>query len=159
MTGCERGNRLLSNDLQQERQIADGTRDGARVIEAGGERIDAFQWNEPERWLSTQWPGKGTPHGAVLLVKGAGFTDEIPRNGDFGLFRLLSAGGIKPVGGGGDGVLLASWNLTRSGEPPVTIQFKPAKGAHPFARDFFTRMKCPPEVTTAPSPAAGARAP
>jgi type VI secretion system protein ImpL len=103
--------------------------------------------NEPERWLSTQWPGKGTPHGAVLQVKGAGFTDEIPRNGDFGLFRLLNAGGIKSVGGGGESVLSASWSLTRSGEPPVTIQFKPAKGVHPFARDFFTRLKCPPDVT------------
>ena len=55
--------------------------------------------NEPERWLSTQWPGKGTPHGASLIVKGsAGLTDETPRNGDFGLFRLLAIGGIKPLG-------------------------------------------------------------
>jgi type VI secretion system protein ImpL len=116
--------------------------------------------NEPERWLSSLWPGKGTPHGAVLLVKGAGFTDEIPRNGDFGLFRLLAAGGIKSAGAGsGDGVLVATWTLTRQGEPPVTIQFKPAKSAHPFARDFFRRMKCPAEVMAGSAPAPPGRGP
>jgi type VI secretion system protein ImpL len=108
--------------------------------------------NEPERWLASQWPGKGTPHGAVLQVKGAGFTDEIPRNGDFGLFRLLAAGGIKAAGGAGEGVLVASWSLTRQGEPPVTIQFKPAKSAHPFNRDFFRRVKCPAEVMQGSAP-------
>jgi type VI secretion system protein ImpL len=101
--------------------------------------------NEPERWLSTQWPGKGTPHGASLIVKGSGgLTDETPRNGDFGLFRLLATGNIKPLGT--EGILTATWPVNRPGEPPVTIQFKPAKSVHPFARDFFHRLKCPQEV-------------
>jgi type VI secretion system protein ImpL len=115
--------------------------------------------NEPERWLATQWPGKGTTHGAALKVKGAGFADEIPRNGDFGLFRLLAAGGIKPAGAGTDGLLVGNWNLTRSGEPPVTIQFRPSKGNHPFGRDFFRRMKCPADVTLANTGVANGRTP
>ncbi|HEY8945855.1 MAG TPA: type VI secretion system membrane subunit TssM, partial [Polyangiaceae bacterium] len=91
--------------------------------------------NEPERWIPTQWPGKGDPRGAVLKVKGAGFTDEIPRMGDFGLFRLLAAGGTKPSGQLADGVpvLAARWILTRGGEPPVNVDIKPSKSVHPFA--------------------------
>jgi type VI secretion system protein ImpL len=117
--------------------------------------------NEPERWLPAQWPGKGTPKGAVLQVKGSSFTDEIPRDGDFGLFRLLAAGGIKPVPGGGEGgpLLTASWNLTRAGQPPVRIEFKPAKEAHPFARDFFRRLRCPAEIMQGAAPQPGSPRP
>jgi type VI secretion system protein ImpL len=106
--------------------------------------------NEPERWVPLEWPGKDAPHGATLQVRGAGFTDEIPRNGDFGLFRLFEAGGLKPAGGSGPLVLTGAWSLTRSGEAPVTIDIRPAKSAHPFSRGFFHRMnKCPPAVTSA----------
>lgn len=112
--------------------------------------------NEPERWMATQWPGKGTPRGGTLRVKGAGFTDEIPRAGDFGLFRLLAAGSIKPSGALAEGVpvFVATWSLTRPGEPPVTIELRPAKSSHPLSRDFFRRLKCPPAVTDATAAAA-----
>lgn len=116
--------------------------------------------NEPERWVPALWPGKGDPRGAVLKVKGAGFTDEIPRMGDFGLFRLLAAGGIKPSGAIADGVpvLSARWTLTRGNEPPVHIDFKPSKTVHPFSPTFFRRLNCPPEVTAGGgAPLAGAR--
>ncbi len=105
--------------------------------------------NEPERWLPITWPGKESPRGAVLRVKGAGFADEIPRMGDFGLFRLFGAGGLKPSGALADGVpeLMASWVLTRANEPPVNVTVKPAKGTHPFAPRFFRRLNCPPVVT------------
>jgi type VI secretion system protein ImpL len=104
--------------------------------------------NEPERWVVTQWPGKGDPHGATLKVKGSGFTDEIPRMGDFGLFRLLAAGGVKASGSLADGVavLSARWVLTRGNEPPVNVDLKPAKSVHPFSPNFFRRLNCPPEV-------------
>lgn len=114
--------------------------------------------NEPERWAPTQWPGKGDPHGGTLQIRGAGFTDEIPRLGDFGLFRLLLAGGIKPSGQVADGIatLSASWPMTRAGEAPVNIDFKPAKTVHPFGRDFFRRLRCPPETTVGGGAAPGA---
>jgi len=109
--------------------------------------------NEPERWVTVKWPGEGDPRGATLKVTGAGFTDEIPRMGDFGLFRLLAAGGLKPSGSLADGVpvLAASWVLTRRNEPPVKIEIKPSKSVHPFSPRFFRRLNCPPEVTVGAS--------
>jgi type VI secretion system protein ImpL len=106
--------------------------------------------NEPERWIPVSWPGTGTPRGAVLQVRGAGFTDEIPRLGDFGLFRLFEAGGLKPGTALAEGtaVLSAAWTLSRSGESPVTIDVRPAKSVHPFGRGFFRRLRCPASVTT-----------
>ena len=82
-------------------------------------------------------------------MKGAGFTDEIPRMGDFGLFRLFSAGGLDTTGNKAGDVeeLVASWNLNRSNEPPVKITVKPSKSVHPFVPNFFSRLNCPPEVT------------
>ncbi|MBN1610127.1 MAG: type VI secretion system membrane subunit TssM [Polyangiaceae bacterium] len=112
--------------------------------------------NEPERWITTTWPGKGDPRGGTLQVKGAGFQDEIPRMGDFGLFRLLADGGVAPTGtmAGGVPVLLAKWALSRGNEPPVSIDFKPAKTVHPFAANFFRRFNCPSEVTVGAAAAA-----
>jgi len=107
--------------------------------------------NEPERWIPVVWPGTGSPHGAVLQVRGAGFTDEIPRAGDFGLFRLFEAGGLKPGAAlaEGAGVLSAAWTLSRSGESPVTIDVRPGKSVHPFVKGLFRRLRCPASVTTA----------
>jgi len=105
--------------------------------------------NEAEHWQLTQWPGAGATKGAVLEVKASGFTDEIPRDGDFGLFRLLLAGGIKPAGTAQQStpIFVSTWTLNRPGSPPVTIELKPSKATQPFARGFFARMKCPMQVT------------
>jgi type VI secretion system protein ImpL len=110
--------------------------------------------NEPERWVPLEWPGKGAPRGATLQVRGAGFTEEIPRLGDFGLLRLFEAGAVKATGSLSEGkpVLRGSWNLTRSGEPPVVIDFRPNKTVQPFAPGFYRRLKCPPNVTSAVAP-------
>ena len=104
--------------------------------------------NEAEHWQLTQWPNTGQTKGAGLEVKAAGFTDEIPREGDFGLFRLLLAGGVKPVGTGREPIPLyvATWTLNRAGAPPVTIELKPSKATQPFARNFFKRMRCPSQM-------------
>jgi type VI secretion system protein ImpL len=110
--------------------------------------------NEPERWVPVTWPGTGSPRGATLQVRGAGFTDEIPRLGDFGLFRLLEAGGLKPSGALADGlgVLSGAWALSRNGEPPVTIDLRPAKSVHPFAKGMFRRLRCPQAIAAAAAP-------
>lgn len=102
--------------------------------------------NEPERWQPARWPGTGDEKGATLKVKGAGFTEEIPRGGEFGFFRLLTAGGLKEVGPSKPGVWKATWELSRAGEPPVTIELKPTKSAQPFAADFFGKMRCPAAI-------------
>lgn len=109
--------------------------------------------NEPERWAPLTWPGAGAPRGAVLSVRGAGFTDEIPRLGDFGLFRLLEAGGTKPGAViEGAAILTGSWTLSRSGEAPVTIDLRPSKSVHPFAKGLFRRLRCPAAVSQAGAP-------
>jgi len=107
--------------------------------------------NEPERWIQVEWPGKGQPHGATLQVRGAQFQDEIPRLGDFGLFRLLEAGSVKATNQLSEGlpVLAGSWPLTRAGEPPINIDIRPQKSVHPFSRGFFKRLRCPPVTTMA----------
>jgi type VI secretion system protein ImpL len=110
--------------------------------------------NEPERWMPVTWPGTGSPRGAVLQVRGAGFTDEIPRAGDFGVFRLLEAGSLKPAASlaDGAGVYSGAWTLSRAGEAPVTLDLRPAKSVHPFAKGFFRRLRCPQAVTTVSAP-------
>jgi type VI secretion system protein ImpL len=109
--------------------------------------------NEPERWAPLTWPGAGAPRGAVLSVRGAGFTDEIPRLGDFGLFRLLEAGGTKPGAViEGAAILTGSWTLSRSGEAPVTIDLRPSKSVHPFAKGLFRRLRCPAAVSQVGAP-------
>ncbi|HET7538604.1 MAG TPA: type VI secretion system membrane subunit TssM [Polyangiaceae bacterium] len=98
--------------------------------------------NETEHWQLTQWPNTGQSKGASIEVKASGFKDEIPREGDFGLFRLLLAGGLKPSGP----LLVATWSLNREGAPPVTVELKPSKATQPFGRNFFKRMRCPAQV-------------
>jgi type VI secretion system protein ImpL len=95
--------------------------------------------NETEHWQLTQWPNTGQTKGASIEVTASGFKDEIPREGDFGLFRLLLAGGLKAAGP----LFVATWNLNREGAPPVTVELKPSKATQPFARGFFKRMHCP----------------
>ncbi len=105
--------------------------------------------NEPERWQPASWPGDGDKKGAILKIKGAGFTEEIPREGEFGFFRLLAVGGLKLADPKKPGVLRATWELSRAGEPPVTIEFKPTKSAHPFSPGFFSKMRCPAVILSA----------
>jgi type VI secretion system protein ImpL len=113
--------------------------------------------NEPERWFPMQWPGKGATRGATLQVKGAGFTDQIPRNGDFGFFRLLEVGNVKAVAATRDAAitLVASYAPTRANQPPTTLSFRPSKSMHPLGQGFFARLKCPSVILgggTAPPP-------
>ncbi len=91
-----------------------------------------------------QWPGKGSPKGARLQLKGSGFADEVGRSGDFGLYRLLAYGGSKPEGG----EWLATFSMPRS----ATVAVRPSKSTHPFTPGFFRRLKCPPAVTAGAGP-------
>jgi type VI secretion system protein ImpL len=106
--------------------------------------------NEPERWQTLQWPGKDGPPGASLTVKGSNFEALVRREeGDFGFFRLLAAGGIKPVVAGSV-ELEATWAWSVNGsESRVTIQFQAPRARHPFLPGFFSRLNCPPAVTSA----------
>jgi len=109
--------------------------------------------NEPERWQTMQWPGKDGPAGASIQVKGASFKDEIRRYGEFGFFRLLAEGGVKPIAPGAVD-LEAGWELNR-GETRVVIQFRPPSARHPFGKGFFGNLQCPPSVVSGSSVGSG----
>jgi type VI secretion system protein ImpL len=94
-----------------------------------------------------QWPGKAAgPRGAKLQIKGGAFADEVARGGDFGLFRLLAYGGIKPAPASGE--WLATFDIPRA----ATVGIRPSKSIHPFSPAFFRRLKCPPVVTAGAGP-------
>ena len=90
------------------------------------------------------WPGKDGPAGASIQVRGASFKDEFRRYGEFGFFRLLAEGGVKPVAQGAVD-LEASWELN-GGVTRVVIQFRPPASRHPFGKGFFATLQCPPSV-------------
>jgi type VI protein secretion system component VasK len=71
----------------------------------------------------------------------------MPRNGDFGFFRLMSAGGLKATKQDTP-TYVATFPLSREGAPPVTVSVRPSRAVHPFAPDFFSRLKCPQTITT-----------
>jgi type VI protein secretion system component VasK len=108
------------------------------VLDVDGQ--SAIYKNEPERWQSMTWPGDTGMHGASIRARGPGFADEIRHDGEFGWIRLLTDGGIRPVGED-KRVLEASWSL-RHGATRVRIQIRPATDAHPFRFGFFTQLDC-----------------
>jgi len=103
--------------------------------------------NEPERWLTVTWPGKGA-HGARLRVKGEGLNEEIGRQGDFGLFHLLDAADVKQgTAGGSDkggAVLVATFDI-KGTKPPaqVKLDIKPSREQNPLQAGFFRGYQCP----------------
>lgn len=118
-----------------------GSSDSEIRLEIDGQSI--VYRNEPQRWQPARWPGRGGASGASLKVKGAGFTEQVPYDGEFGFFRFLAAGGLKPAGPDKPGIVVGTWTLKRPGEQPILIEFKPSKSIHPFTPNFFQRMKCP----------------
>jgi type VI protein secretion system component VasK len=109
--------------------------------------------NEPEKWRAMQWPGKEGPAGASLQVKGLDFDALVRReDGEFGFYRLLAAGDIKPISPGSL-TLEATWSWRLKGaDSRVTIQFQASRARHPFIPGFFSKLNCPPAITAAPEP-------
>ena len=108
--------------------------------------------NTPEDWMSVNWPAKeAEARGAKLRVRGfSGLVEEIPRPGDFGIFRLLSEATVQAgtAGGtaGGDATLVFTWNV-KSQQAVVKMDLRPARSQNPFERGFFTNYRCPRVIT------------
>jgi len=121
------------------------------ILKIDGETL-AYR-NEPEKWRAMQWPGKEGPAGASLQVKGADFDALVRREtGEFGFYRLLAAGDIKPVSPGSL-TLEATWSFRLNGaDSRVTIQFQASRARHPFLSGFFSKLNCPPAITATPEP-------
>lgn len=80
--------------------------------------------NTPERWLTAEWPAKEPKaRGAKVRIRGySGLDEQIIREGDFGLFRLLDAANeiepIKPAAetAGVGSAAIATWKLRSQGQ-------------------------------------------
>ncbi|WP_394842738.1 type VI secretion system membrane subunit TssM [Pendulispora brunnea] len=110
------------------------------------EGVNRTYRNEPERWLTVTWPGKGA-HGAKLRVRGEGLNEEIGRQGDFGLFHLLDAAEITRGTAGDKAVLIATFDI-RGTKPPaqVKLDIKPAREQNPLQGGFFRGYQCPRRI-------------
>lgn len=111
--------------------------------------------NTPEEWLGATWPAKDAKvRGAKITVRGiGGRSEEINRSGDFGLFHLLDAADLKPgtataKTGGDFPVIVATWKLKSQPGSEVKIDIKPAKTESPFAKGFFSGLRCPRIITS-----------
>jgi len=93
------------------------------------------------KWLSTKWSGNGATPGAVVLIRGAGFGDEIRRMGPWGLMRLLADGELRPSAAE-EQILEASWQLNH-GLTRVHLQVRPEGSGLSLRPAAFQRLKCP----------------
>jgi type VI secretion system protein ImpL len=108
--------------------------------------------NTPEDWMSITWPAKDAKaRGARVRVRGfSGLVEEIPRMGNFGLFRLLAVGNLQPgtAGGRPDEVrtLVATWTM-QSQQATVRMDLRPSRSDNPFQKSFFSNYRCPSIIT------------
>lgn len=99
--------------------------------------------NTPEKWTRMSWPRTDGRRLGALEVEGRGLHNELSFAGEFGFFRLLHQGGLQAAG---NSTLKATWRIASSDAPPISIEVKPAKAAHPFERRFFSRLSCPSSI-------------
>jgi hypothetical protein len=95
-----------------------------------------------------KWSGNGAAPGAAVLIRGAGFGDEIRRMGSLGLMRLLADGDLRPSAAE-EQILEASWQLNH-GLTRVTVQVRPDGSGLSLRPAAFQRLKCPLEPFAAP---------
>ena len=101
--------------------------------------------NEREFWHTMQWPGPDGPTGASITIRGAGgLTEEIRRDGPWGLFRLLEAGRHRAKQDDDKGFSV-EWQMSA---PPVVVkmEMRPTRANHPFPLGFFRDTNCPSSI-------------
>ncbi|MGC3998203.1 MAG: type VI secretion IcmF C-terminal domain-containing protein [Anaeromyxobacter sp.] len=97
-------------------------------LEVDGQRFDYR--NGPEEWHRLAWPGPNRGAGAFLRVRTAsGQEESFQQEGEWGLFRLLEAGAVKPQGSGS--AFTTSWPLPTL-NTSVVIDFRPDRTDSPF---------------------------
>ena len=98
--------------------------------------------------MNVTWPAKeAKSRGAKVRVRGfSGLVEEIPRPGDFGIFRLLSEATVQrgTAGGvpGNESTFVFTWNI-KSQQAVVKMDLRPTRSQNPFEKGFFTDLRCP----------------
>lgn len=109
--------------------------------------------NTPEEWLVAAWPSKeGTPGARVRIRGAAGLDEEIIRDGEFGLFRLLAAAkNVTPgtAGGlpGGVATLVATFDFP-SEKAFLKLDVRSKQGLEVLSPELLRDYKCPRIITS-----------
>lgn len=105
--------------------------------------------NTPEQWLTTEWPAKDAKsHGAKVRVRGySGLDEQIIREGDFGLFRLLDAAdaieATKPASdASGAAAVIATWTLRSQGQY-FKLDIRSSRTGGVPSTSLFRTYNCP----------------
>jgi type VI secretion system protein ImpL len=111
--------------------------------------------NTPEQWLAAEWPAKeAKSRGAKVRVRGySGLDEQILREGDFGLFRLLDAADkIETVKTGADPneitAVIATWRLRSQGQY-FKLDIRSTRTGGVPARALFRAYNCPRVIVAA----------
>ncbi|HSC86063.1 MAG TPA: type VI secretion system membrane subunit TssM [Polyangiaceae bacterium] len=108
--------------------------------------------NTPEEWLAGSWPSKAGEPGASVRIRGqSGLDEQIVREGEFGLLRLISSAtkveqgsaGGKP---GGASVLVATYDFP-SEHAQLVLDIRTKQGLEALSPDLFKDYECPRVIT------------
>jgi type VI secretion system protein ImpL len=100
----------------------------ASIVFEIGDQVVRTQ-NEPDRWYSLKWPAEGRSQGAALRVRGPNnLSETIPREGEWGLFRLLEVGQLSVIT---TRDFTVTWPLN-SHPARITLHIRPKRTASPF---------------------------
>ncbi len=108
--------------------------------------------NHPEQWLTGTWPAEEGPPGAHVRIQGAdGLDEEIIREGEFGLFRLIEAATKLEEGrasGNGAGVptLVAHYEFP-SENTFLKLDIRTKQGLEVLMPELVVGYSCPRIIT------------
>jgi len=111
--------------------------------------------NTPEEWLAGTWPAKAGAPGAKVRIRGqAGLDEQIVREGEFGLFRLISSATKLEQGTAagqprGAATLVATYTFP-SERTTLILDVRAKKGLEVLSPALFEDYKCP-RVIAAPT--------
>ncbi len=97
--------------------------------------------NEPQDWYRMTWPGtSGGGTGVLLQINYGGSRFSWPHAGQWGLFKLLSAGRVTQTS---TNTYRAEWDLAAQGKA-VKIRYDIRAGSYknPFKPGLFTQFRC-----------------
>lgn len=108
--------------------------------------------NHPEQWLTGVWPSEEGPPGAHVRIRGAnGLDEEIIREGEFGIFRLIEAASKVEEGrasgaSGGVPTLVARYEFP-SEKAFLQLDIRTKRGLEVLMPQLTSGYSCPRIIT------------